>query len=193
MSSTLKMMKYVKSLLINKTQVSADRIFIANPSIAFIGEGPILLIYQKQATRSPYQGDSNYHTSSRYIDTIAIDAVVDDLINGALNTDAVELMTTLQNEIELQLFGNRDVTIPELSDAMGFDENTEGLLGYAPGSATPYTIESDKGSMIGISTELTVQYVEEWQRIGKDVYLSNITGKIDHGDGDEWLFEGSLQ
>jgi hypothetical protein len=161
--------------------------------VAFVGEGPIILIYQKQASRSPRKGDTNYHESSRYTDTIAIDALVDDFVNGALNTDAIELMTTLQNEIELQLFGDRDVTIPNLWEAMGFDEMDEGILGYAPGSATPYNIETDKGSMIGISTELSVQYVEEWQRIARELKLARITGKIDAGNGAERPFDRSVE
>jgi hypothetical protein len=139
------------------THITADRIFISRPSTIFVGEGPVILIYPLGGDREARTGDRRFVFDSSIVDGFSIDVLVDDLVNDALNTEAIKVCTAIAYQVEKALFSDINAALYDLSE-QGYE-----VEGYGPGKSVTYDVSSDKGTMIAMGNQLRVIYTEDWR------------------------------
>jgi len=144
-------------------EVPEEKIFLARPNQAFIGEGPIICIYPETPDRDKWTGDSNFWTGSLTTDNISVDVLVDDIYNDARNQEALRSQLRIKAFLERTLYGSFVVLPQKMSD-----NGVEYIESYKPNNGEDYKIETEQGIMVGTVVPISVRRREDWTKVPRN-------------------------
>lgn len=185
MSSSYDIAEFVYNRIVAAKVLPEDKIFLARPATSFVGEGPVIIVYEMNGERDLYAGDIHFPNETIMTKGFSFDVLVDDYINNSRNTEAMAHASKLLKLAELAVFTERPQAVRDMQE-IGID-----LRMYAPGRNNNYSLNNENGHMIATGTEVMTQYTEQWTREARKHYYSKYKATIYTDESERIIsFEG---